>query len=311
MRLGKIRRIDKFFVAANATSGSLVKSLTSMKKSDFNLVATSVLFLVAYISTAASANTINVITVGSGDTALPAYVGGTAILTQTIKYDSGTGNFDPFLSVQSNRTDEWGYNTAAGNNLDAISGGNRTHLEILDDIPAVIIGGKKYREFILDTNQSGQKPISVNQIQIFGGAAATDTAYPAGGATPSNYDVSPGLGMTPLFQLNNFPSGSPNISEIQVAVVGYGSGHADMAFYVPDSAFAGIQATDYITVFTQLGLPPGHDPQSAGFEEWGVQQNSGGFGPGTAVPEPPAWAILGCAAVGIIWGLRRTIPKRI
>jgi hypothetical protein len=249
----------------------------------------------------------NIISVGTGDTSLPAYVGGTAIVTQTVKYDSGTGNFDPFLSIQSNRNDEWGYNTTTGQNLDAVDGGTRTHLEILDDIPTVWISGTEYREIILDTNQSGQKPISVNQIQIFGGVAATDTPYPAGGATPTNYDVSPGLGMTPLFQLNNFPSGSPDITELQVSVVGFGSGHADMALYVPDSAFAGVQAAAYITVFSQLGTPPGHYPQSAGFEEWGVQQNQGGFGPGIAVPEPPALAILAWGAIGLALVAR---PKR-
>jgi hypothetical protein len=290
----------------------MVQSLTSEKTNDFSFVTRIASFLAALAisaCSAASANTINIITVGSGDTALPAYLGGTAIVTQTVKYDAGTGNFDPFLSVQSNRTDEWGYNTAAGQNLDAIDGGTRTHLEVLDNIPTVFIAGTKYREIILDTNQAGQKPISVNQVQIFGGAAATDTPYPAGGTTPTNYDVSPGLGMTPLFQLNNFPSGSPNISEVQVAVVGYGSGHADMALYVPDSAFAGIKAADYITVFTQLGLPPGHDPQSAGFEEWGVQQNSGGFGPGTAVPEPSTLAILGFSAVALAFGTLRKRTK--
>jgi hypothetical protein len=291
---------------------SIARDLMSIKKIDFRSVVRYKLFVIllaAFGVSVAEANTINIITVGSGDTALPAYLGGTAIVTQTIKYDAGTGNFDPFLSVQSNRTDEWGYNTAAGQNLDAINGGARTHLEILDNIPSVFIGGVKYREFILDTNQAGQKPISVNQVQIFGGAAAIDTPYPAGGATPSNYDVSPGLGMTPLFQLNNFPAGPPSISEIQVSVVGYGSGHADMALYVPDTSFAGIKATDYVTVFTQLGLPPGHDPQSAGFEEWGVQQNSGGFGPGTAVPEPSTLAVIGFSALAFAIGTRRKQPK--
>jgi hypothetical protein len=261
-----------------------------------------IVVLAAYVSSAANAG---IITVGSGDTAVPAYLGGTAIATETLKFGAGTGNFDPFLSVQSNRTDEWGYNTATGQNLDTIDGGNRTHLEILDDVPTVYIGGTRYREFILDTNQSGQNPISVNQIEIFGGAAATDTPYPAGGATPANYDVSPGLGMTPLFQLNSFPSGPPDISEIQVSSVGFGSGHADMALYVPDSAFAGVLASGYVTIFTQMGTPPGQYSQSAGFEEWGVQTNSGGFGPGIAVPEPSGLAVLACATVGLVYLKRR------
>jgi hypothetical protein len=80
-----------------------------------------------------------------------------------------------------------------------------------------------------------------------------------------------------------------------------------MALYVPDAAFAGVKASDYVTVFTQLGTPPGQYPQSAGFEEWGVQQNSGGFGPGIAVPEPSTLALLGCAAVSLAYiaGSRR------
>jgi hypothetical protein len=108
-----------------------------------------------------------IIVVGAGDTSLTAYLGGTALVTQTYKLGSGTGNFDPFLSIKSNRDDEWGYNTAVGQNLDAINGGTRTHLITLDYIPSLMIGDTKYREFIWDTNQSGQDIISVNQILHF------------------------------------------------------------------------------------------------------------------------------------------------
>jgi hypothetical protein len=278
-----------------------------MKRSNLTSISISAVFIAALTTVGAPAAHASIITVGTADTALTAYIGANALVTNTLKYNSGTGNFDPFLSIDSNnRDDEWGYNTATGHDLDAVNGGTRTHLEMLDSIPTVLISGVKYREFILDINQSGQNPISLNQIQIFAGAAATDSPYPNGAAV-TNYDVSSGLGFTPLFQLNNFPSGPPSITEIQVPSFGYGSGHADMALYVPDSIFAGKAATDYVTVFTQMGSPPGHDAQTDGYEEWGVQKNSGGFGPGTPTPEPSTLALLGGAAVFGIFVARRKL----
>jgi hypothetical protein len=262
-----------------------------MRSSVFVLIAATLLY-------APPAVYAEIVVVGVGDTSIAAYLGGGAVATQTFKQGSGTGNFAPFLSIHSNRDDEWGYNTAGGLNLDDVNGGTRTHLITLDQIPTVLIGNSKYREFVLDTNQAGQQPLSLNQIQIFAGAAATDAPYPAGGATPTNCDVSPGLGMTPMFQLNHYPSGP--ITEIQVPAAGSGSGHADLILYVPNSVFAGRQAGDYITVFSQFGTPPGAYKQSDGFEEWGVRENTGGFGPGPFVPEPSAVVLLSIGLAGLL-----------
>lgn len=82
---------------------------------------------------------------------------------------AGTGQFDPFLSIQSNADTEKGYNTTdASAEFDTFTGADRTHPLQAAAIPPVTISGVLYREFSLDANdQGGDDWMSIDSIKIF------------------------------------------------------------------------------------------------------------------------------------------------
>ena len=76
---------------------------------------------------------------------------------------------------------------------------------------------------------------------------------------------------------------------------------------IPNSDFAGLGATAYITLFSQFGSTPGSLVSNDGFEEWTLQGPGGGGNVG-AVPEPASvavWGIVsGLAAGAASWRKR-------
>ena len=95
---------------------------------------------------------------------------------------SGTGIFDPFLTVQ-NTGSESGTNFYTGSSYgtgDAISSSNnRTSSISASSIPIVEIGGSEYYEIRLDVNEvnGGQKSfIDLNSFKIYGSNSATQSS---------------------------------------------------------------------------------------------------------------------------------------
>ena len=98
---------------------------------------------------------------------------------------SGTGIFDPFLTVQ-NTGSESGTNFYTGSSYgtgDAISSSNnRTSSISASSIPIVEIGGSEYYEIRLDVNEvnGGQKSfIDLNSFKIYGSNSATQSSTEA------------------------------------------------------------------------------------------------------------------------------------
>jgi hypothetical protein len=223
--------------------------------------------------------------------------GGTFIVQNTIIQPTGTGRIDGFLRIQQNGQ-ERGYNTGAGTPLNDKPG---TRALQLSEIPIVTIGGTKYREFLLDVNQTNNGTISLNQIQLFQSSTDVGMSYSLLEADATHDAVISFTGLTPVFEMNNR---TPN-TEIWSDSI-HGSGSGDMFLYVQNSLFnTGIS---FVTLFSQFGTPPGSFSSNDGFDEWAVLV--GGPNRGDIIPEPGTLVIWGlgglCAAAGAALRRRRT-----
>ena len=167
-----------------------------------------------------------------------AITGGTFIVDNTDLQPTGTGVIDSFLRIQATGQ-ERGYNTSVGKVLDDKPPvGQFTRAIQLEDIPVVTIGGVDYRAFLLDANQVGNGPISLNQVELFQSAADLGTSFSLQEANSTHDAVISFTGLSPVFQMNNrqnTPGGLTTNTEIWIDS-GHGSGSGDM-FSCPQLRF--------------------------------------------------------------------------
>jgi len=244
---------------------------------------------------------------------IAAGAGGQFIVSSTFVQPAGTGNIDPFLRIQQTGS-ERGYNTGGAAPLDTKDGnGNDWNAALqLKAIPLITIGGVQYRQFLLDVDQSGNGPISLNQIQIFQSSAAlAANAY----SLPPNQEASQGTGangtggrdavisfagLNPVFQMNLASNNGVDLSQNMEIWIdsGHGNGTGDMFLYVQNDAF-GANADDYITLFSQFGRPNGSFSSNSSFEEWAVRTvdtpTGGGHGGGGSTPAPAGLVLIASA----------------
>ena len=177
------------------------------------------------------------------------------------QYDArptGTGQIDSFLRIQGRSAQsatQTGFNTSARplqfqeNKSPQFTRDLRTA-----DVPAVTIGGVRYREFLLDINQKASQPLlSLDQLKVF--------VADAGGRT--GYDVATGKlsGLAPVYDLD--ATGDNRV--ILDYRLNHGSGSGDMLFYVPEAALAG---GAYVYVYSKFGE---QYASNAGFQEWATR----------------------------------------
>jgi hypothetical protein len=205
---------------------------------------------------------------------------------------AGTGNIDPFVRIQAGTT-ESGFNTSVNSPPLDDKAGNWTHALQFGSIPLVTIGGVSYREFLLDVNQDGNGPLSLNQVQIFSSSAdlGSSTFSLTAATSSSNALISFVANSTSLFQMSSLSTSSTRSYEV-ISPSGQGSGTGNMYLDIPNSAFGNLNASTYITLFSQFGNPPGTLASNDGFEEWTLQGPGGGGNVG-AVPEPASIAVWG------------------
>jgi uncharacterized repeat protein (TIGR01451 family) len=139
---------------------------------------------------------------------------------------SGTGIFDPFLTVQQTGS-ETGTNLFNGSTYatgDAISSSdNRTSLLEISKIPVVGVGGMQYLEIRLDLNEVGggdsKAEIRLTDLKIYGSSNPTLSSF---------------SGMTPLYSLDT--------EALNTTVYMWddfkGSGRSDVVMLIPKSYFA-------------------------------------------------------------------------
>ena len=217
---------------------------------------------------------------------------GTAIFTTDFSQPTGTGVFDPFLTLQANGTEQ-GYNTSAKNGVwDTKREPQWNHEIQVQDLSKVTINGAEYYSFLIDINEpnGGDKSlISLDALKIY---TSTET-----GLTTHHLD---NLG-TLRFDLD-LPTDSYLLYDDQNS----GSGQGDIAFFIPASAFIGVSATDYIYMYQQWGGHVSADfdgTTDGGFEETAIGQG--------VVPVPEISSLLPLGLVlGSVVATRRFRRRR-
>ena len=185
---------------------------------------------------------------------------GTAIFTTDFTRPTGTGVFQPFLSIQANGVEE-GYNTSAKQGVFDTKREPQWNHEIrVSDLERVSISGQDYYSFLIDVNEpngtSGKSEISLDMLQIY----TTQTA---------------GKKTTNLSQLGTkrFDLDLPSDSFIKYDDQNSGSGQGDIAFFIPVSAFAGASSSDYVYMYQKWGVSVSADftgTTQGGFEETAI-----------------------------------------
>lgn len=209
---------------------------------------------------------------------------------------AGTGQFNPFLTLQSNQDTEKGHNTsAAGTGLDttydSFFGGGRTIALKVAAIPETPYDGGLYREFVLDANDSGDdKCMSVDDIRVFVDEQNDLKGFDEGTELFHNDDSDPAFKIYDLdvpILMSSQRTGAASCGGDGVGESG--SGNADITVLIPTGLFpancnyGNADCDQWLYFWTANG---GFDPTSvtgaeafepydwnvtAGFEEWNTR----------------------------------------
>lgn len=205
---------------------------------------------------------------------------GTAIFTTNFSRPTGTGVFDPFLSIHAQGIEQ-GYNTSAKKGgFDTIREGQWNHEILVQDMATVTIGGAEYYSFLIDVNEPNEGNmglISLDALKIFTSKKLGETTEDVEALGIKRFDI-------------DLPADSYLIYHDKNA----GSGMGDIAFFVPTSAFIGASPTDYVYMYQMWGTHFSTDPSyvlEGGFEETAI-----GFG---VVPIPEFSSVL---PLGLVLG---------
>ena len=155
-------------------------------------------------------------------------------------HPAGTGVFEPFLTLQSNGTEQ-GYNSSTGN-FDTKREPVWNHEIRFSDMQQTTINGTAYFGFAIDVNEpngGGKQDISLTDLRIWTSATLQNST-----STDKDGNFNGSLG-TLRYDLGN-------------NVVLYddkhrGSGESDINVYIPVSLFAGAQGNDYVYMYQQWG----------------------------------------------------------
>lgn len=215
---------------------------------------------------------------------------GPAIFTTDFTRPTGTGVFDPFLTIQANGTEQ-GYNTSAGV-FDTKREPQWNHEIRLSDLTTAQINGVEYYSFLLDINEpngGSKSEISLDALKIYTSTQA--------GQTTTNVDS---LGV------KRFDLDLPSDSYIKYDDANSGSGQSDIAFFIPTAAFVNgpnaARPSDYVYMYQLFGVHIAAD-----FD--GTTQ--GGFEETRIAPIPEATALLPLAAVlGAVIGANHLRRRR-
>ena len=191
-------------------------------------------------------------------------LGDGVIVRQIDAQPTGTGFIDSFVRLQAKGAGaqiEQGYNTDARPlQFDENKSPQFTRSLKLSDVPEVIIGGTKFREFLLDINQKASQPLlSLDALRIF--------VASAGNLSGLNLTTNQLAGHNAVYDLD---AGGDHWIKLN-SRLNQGSGKGDMALYIPSSYFAGADPNSFLYLYSRFG---DNLMGNAGFEEWAVASNS-------------------------------------
>ncbi len=204
-------------------------------------------------------------------------------------HPTGTGVYNPFLTLQANGTEQ-GYNSSTGN-FDTKREPQWNHEIRFSDLQQTTINGIAYFGFSVDINEPNggdRSTISLDGLQLF-----TSSTLQNSTSTDSNGLFNGSLGTLRY----NLDAGTNNTVLYNDQQSGSGSGDIDI--FIPVSAFAGTQPSDYVYMYQFWGNSDAST--EGGFEETRLIAGI------TPVPEMSAlFPIVGLVvAVGSTHALRR------
>jgi len=195
--------------------------------------------------------------INPGDTAsITGCVGGEAIFQFFNPGDpTGSGVFDPFVRINTNKPVEKGYNTSYRKlEFDENNSPTFTKDYLLADVPTVLLDDELYREFQCDINQKNSANpgfyLSLDELELY----VTDVPKLHG------YDGIDFAGQATLVW-KMCPDDLVKINSLPNA----GSGRRDFRVLIPAEDLVG---GDYVVLFSQFGEVY---PNNGGYEEWGVR----------------------------------------
>ncbi len=252
---------------------------------------------------------------------VPGTVGGTAIFADHWEQPTGTGVFDPFLTLDSNGQTSTGitaiesaYNTDGTRAiyLDQQKPNAFNKTLTYGSLARFNMGGVDYVAFDLDANEPGSDKslISIDNIRIY--TSQGDKTL-AGIGTANLNDLGtlrwamndPLAGTSDGFNVATWVRLNANQNNNDSSKANGGSGQADMFVFIPVSAFGNTLNSDYVWFYNLNGVHYSSDGDlaaQAGFEEWRALT-----GPNT-VPDGGNTLVLfgtAIAALGVLAGRRK------
>ncbi len=245
------------------------------------IIALAAAVLVVVCASTASAMTLaNVIDLRS--TASTGSANG-ALFYQNLGQLTGTGSYDPFLRLQNSPVEQafnTDYRSGGLAPLNAISDPSYTRSLTLGSLQAVNVNGKDYYAFSLLINQQGSgaaRYLSLDQLKLYtaGSGSLSDLS-----AATLRWDMDKGMEST-VYLDGLASTGSTD----------------DMQVLIPTSAFAGVDPTTYVYLYSKFGATGGMgaDSYSASFEQWSALTVST-----PSVPEPSLLPLLGTGVVAAL-----------
>jgi hypothetical protein len=243
-----------------------------------NFTAALIAAAIAGTASFAQATVVNLGSSGSG-------TANGALFQTNNDHPTGTGVYNPFLTIQNNPWEQ-GYNSGTNGNFDTKRVPQWNHEIQFSDLQTTTINGTAYFGFSVDINEPGgdKSWISLDALRVY-----TSSTLQTSTSTDANGFFNGSLG-TLRYDLGG--------NQVLYDDQNTGSGGGDINIYIPASFFAGTQASDYIYVYQRWGNTDG---SQGGFEETALIR---GLAP---VPEMSAiFPIVGLiVAVGSTSVLRR------